>query len=169
MSVQKTDSCWLWTESVDKDGYGRIRGGDGHVRAHRYSYALHYGPIPNNLWVLHRCDNPRCVRPDHLFLGTAQDNADDRTNKGRSATGDRNASRKYPNRRPKGITHYNYRNQYAPQRGSGNGRAKLCNEDIRQIRNLSAAGVRGAVIARQYKVSSTTIYDILNGNHWKDV
>jgi hypothetical protein len=83
--VKKTDSCWLWTGLTDKDGYGRIfnlalRRSE---RAPRTAYRLTYGQIPEGLLVCHHCDNPRCVRPDHLFLGTWRDNLMDAMSKGR--------------------------------------------------------------------------------------
>lgn len=88
--VQKTDSCWTWVGSLDGHGYGQIRASGPRdvtlmiLRAHRYSYELHVGPIPEGLNVCHHCDNPRCVRPDHLFVGTARDNAIDMVRKGRN-------------------------------------------------------------------------------------
>jgi hypothetical protein len=83
--VEKTDGCWLWT-GVVKGWYGRIRRGraaDGDVGAHRFSYELHCGPIPSGMFVCHRCDNPRCVNPDHLFVGTQRDNMRDKIKKHR--------------------------------------------------------------------------------------
>lgn len=79
--------CWEWTGSSHCKGYGQFRNGKM-VKAHVFSYELHHGPIPLNsnkrgLYVLHHCDNPRCVRPDHLFLGTAYDNLLDAAQKGR--------------------------------------------------------------------------------------
>lgn len=74
-------------------GYGMIRRGPrgaGWVRAPRLSYELTYGPIPDGLWVLHKCDHPPCINPEHLFLGTPQDNQDDRKRKGRSLIGSLN-------------------------------------------------------------------------------
>ena len=72
--------CWVWTANTIPKGYGLF----GRKRyAHRYSWTLHYGTIPGKLWVLHKCDNPPCVRPDHLFLGTARDNYEDMRAKGR--------------------------------------------------------------------------------------
>lgn len=78
----------MWTREPNRT-YGRIKDGGIEHEAHVLSYTLAYGAIPNGLWVLHRCDVPRCVRPDHLFLGTAKDNACDRSEKGRSFRGDR--------------------------------------------------------------------------------
>ena len=81
--VNKTDGCWLWT-AAKVQGYGDLRIDTTHrMLAHRFSWELHIGPIPPGLHVLHRCDNPPCVRPDHLFLGTNDDNIVDRVLKGR--------------------------------------------------------------------------------------
>lgn len=81
------DKCWEWRASVTRHGYGKIgvagRGHGFHVGAHRVSYEIHFGAIPEGLHVLHRCDNPPCVNPDHLFLGTHQDNVNDMRAKGR--------------------------------------------------------------------------------------
>jgi len=80
------DGCWHWTASRDTRGYGRIqrgRKGAGHIKAHRLSYQIHNGPFADALFVLHRCDNPPCVNPAHLFLGTHRDNMDDATAKSR--------------------------------------------------------------------------------------
>lgn len=82
--VTFTESCWLFRFPLDKGGYGRIRfQGKNSAASHRVAWQLCNGPIPDGLWVLHKCDIPACCRPDHLFLGTHQDNVDDMMRKGR--------------------------------------------------------------------------------------
>lgn len=98
--VEKTDGCWLWTGWKNPRGYGVLYKGKGygrrggkHVQVHRLSYTIHFGAIPTDdgiEWcVCHRCDNPSCVRPDHLFLGTDADNMADCKAKGRNARGEK--------------------------------------------------------------------------------
>lgn len=83
--VKKTKKCWLWIGTRQKPGYGRLGlpGGKRVEYAHRLSWIIHKGPIPVGLKVLHTCDNPPCVRPSHLFLGTHEDNVADMWAKGR--------------------------------------------------------------------------------------
>lgn len=80
---EKTDSCWNWLGSLDRYGYGKLRLGNQTFKAHRYSYQHYYGDFDESFHVLHHCDNPRCVNPHHLFLGTNRDNVADRTAKKR--------------------------------------------------------------------------------------
>lgn len=88
--VYSTDkeACWNWMRYVcGATGYGRLAGPDGYqkIGAHRASWLINRGPIPDGLWVLHKCDNRRCVNPDHLFLGTCEDNVHDMWEKGRGS------------------------------------------------------------------------------------
>lgn len=87
VAVSDLASCWLWQGLVDQDGYGKFQyptdNGQVHIRAHRWAYQHFIGSIPTGLHVLHICDTPSCVNPNHLWLGTNQDNVDDRQVKGR--------------------------------------------------------------------------------------
>lgn len=89
------NGCWLWTGPIFADNrYGQISVNGSPARAHRVSWVIHHGPIPDGLLVLHRCDCRICVRPDHLWLGTHRDNVDDMVLKGRSLRGERNHNAK---------------------------------------------------------------------------
>lgn len=89
--VNKTDGCWIWSGVKFSNGYGRfcLSGKQRHYLAHRYSYEIHNGPIPEGLCVLHRCDVRNCVNPKHLWIGTQKDNAQDMVVKGRAYVGSR--------------------------------------------------------------------------------
>lgn len=155
--VNKTDSCWLWTRSVRRDGYGYIRengrkGKDWGV--HRLSYVIANGPIPDGLLVLHTCDVRRCVNPAHLFVGTYQDNMDDCVRKGRSASGDRNGSRLYPERMPKGSDHL---------------LARLTEESVKEARQRYANGESIHKMNEGYGVSVPTLWKAVVRQTWKHV
>lgn len=92
--VQKRDQCWLWTGAASRQGYGQLLFKRKNEKAHRLSWQLHNGAIPEGVWVLHKCDVKKCVRPDHLFLGTRLDNVRDMIAKGRDARGERSATAK---------------------------------------------------------------------------
>lgn len=89
--AEPMSGCWLWEKTVarEKKPYGRISHLGRMYAAHRVAYELYVGPIYDGLWVLHKCDNPACVNPDHLRLGTGMDNVQDRDAKGRTAAGSR--------------------------------------------------------------------------------
>lgn len=85
--VSVTDTCWLWTASTSTpNGYGQIKNSGAYISTHRFSWELFNGPIPDGMFVCHRCDVKRCVNPAHLFLGTPKDNMQDCLRKGRYNT-----------------------------------------------------------------------------------
>lgn len=134
------DGCWLWAGSLNTWGYGQIRDEAGKYQgAHRVSWRLAFGPVPQGMSVLHRCDNTRCVRPDHLFLGTQQENVRDRNTKGRDSRGSR-----HPN-------------------------ATLTEEQVLAARAMLANGDRIGVVARRFGVGYYAIADISRGRSWKHV
>jgi hypothetical protein len=143
--VQKTDGCWWWTAGKFKNGYGSIYGGEhrGHYRkAHRVSWEIHYGAIPDNLCVLHKCDNPPCVRPDHLFLGTQKDNVQDMFFKER----DNHAQGEHVNT------------------------AKLTTAQVVEIRErYIPRKLSMKRLSREYGVGKSTIFCILKGISWEHV
>lgn len=158
--VLKTDSCWLWTGAGEPGNYGRI-GGTGSDRrmhqAHRVSWELHNGPIPDGMFVCHNCpggDNRRCVNPAHLFLGDHEANMIDRTKKGRTARGDRSGPHAHPERMA---------------RGERNGSAKLNAESVRTIRARLQAGGTVASLAREFRISEPVMYKIKHGQLWQHV
>lgn len=81
--VKNTDECWEWQGYKVQGGYGLFGINYRQILTHRYSWELHFGEIPEGLWVLHKCDNPACVNPEHLFTGTSEDNINDKMIKGR--------------------------------------------------------------------------------------
>lgn len=133
--------CVLWTGATTK-GYGQL--GDGHGRvvyAHRYAWESTFGPIPDGMHVLHHCDNPRCVRPDHLFLGTNADNVADKVSKGR---------------------HHSPRQLAAVPKGERAPTAKLTNVQATEVRQLYAGGgYRQKDLAKLFGVTTMSINGIV--------
>lgn len=141
--VRITPGCWPWQASTDRRGYGRF-GLDGATpQAHRVAWELSNGPIPTGMWVLHRCDNPQCVNPAHLWLGTHEDNMRDMASKGRGRQN-----------HPVGAAAYH---------------AKLQPDQVREIRRLRAAGELQRDVARRFGVSRSTVQDITQGRTYADV
>lgn len=132
--------CWEWQGHRQPDGYGILELRGTPRLAHRISYWLRGNEIDGTC-VLHRCDNPPCVRPSHLFSGTRRDNGLDRDAKGRT-------------RAPIGM---------------GNGRSKLTPKDILEIRSFLSEGMRIKQIAQRYWVGGSTIRAVRDGITWKHV
>ena len=148
------DGCWIWAASRTSQGYGQVNANRRPTVAHRVAWELSYGPIPDGLFVCHHCDNRACVRPDHLFLGTAADNGADMARKGRSMAGDRNPSRLYPDR---------------IKRGEQLPHTKLTEDGVRQIRRLHATGYTYDQLARMFSVKKMAICDAVNRKTWRHV
>lgn len=150
--------CWEWTAGqTRKGGYGSFWAGAKTLRAHCVSYELYYGYISSEKpFVLHRCDNRICVNPHHLFPGTHQDNVADKVQKGRQA---------------RGRTHGAYTHPESRRIGEANGRAKLTEEDVSEIRRRYAKFGKGGEtlkeLASKFGVSFTLISAIIKRRLWK--
>ena len=172
--VNKADGCWEWKGGVDRDGYGRLRvrtpdGGHKTFLVHRIAWELSFGTIKDGLWVLHHCDNRKCCRPEHLHLGTHQDNMDEMRCRKRAATGDRNGSCLHPERLKRGhdtAAHL----QPEIRLGERNGRAKLTEADVLAIRQqFRPRKMTAPMLARKYGVDESTIQRVVYKLGWKHV
>lgn len=134
--------CWRWKGSNKREGYGRFHIAGRLVAVHRFSWELANGRIPEGKSVLHKCDNPECTNPCHLFLGTHRDNMDDmlRKNRQRSSVGELNS------------------------------RVKLKEADVKKIRELVAVGgMTHREIAEKFGVQRPAISAIVQGRHWAHI
>lgn len=162
---EPNSGCWLWLASVDHDGYGYFKW-EGETRAHRSSWRIHRGEIPDGMHVCHRCDTPSCVNPAHLFLGTTQDNTADRHIKRRDATGMRSGMNTQPHRRSAGARNGKYTKPEATPRGQSHGMALLTEDEVVRIRIAAAAGVPRKTLAMLHEVSVAAVYDIVSRRSW---
>lgn len=147
--VLKSDYCWEW-QACRVSGYGNYRYEGRMQKAHRISWLLSFGPIPLDMCVLHRCDNRSCVRPDHLFLGTVDDNNKDRANKGRS----------------KGTFVSGHCHPASLRRGEKHWQAKLRDTDILEIKRLYSSGSRQKDLGIKFCIHSSTVSRIVR-NQWR--
>jgi hypothetical protein len=137
--VDKSQDCWEWKEAR-LNGYGAFYLDEETIMAHRFSWSLANGPIEPGLLVCHKCDNPPCVRPDHLFLGTHKKNMEDMVSKGR-------------------------RNHVV---GEQNPRAKLTKDDVYKIRELHKTGKYNYLeLGSLFNTDNTNIYCIVNRKTWR--
>lgn len=139
--VDKSGDCWLWTGGCFNHQYGNFLYNGKYIGAHRASFMiLHKRPITEGLYILHSCDNPKCVNPSHLREGTHQENMNDKA----------------------------VRNRCNPPRGEANVTAKLTEAQIIEIRNKYAFHkISHRQLAKEYKVEKTTISKIINRKTWK--
>ncbi len=139
--INKTRTCWIWTASKDRNGYGRYYANRKFIRAHRYSYNLFIGKIPKGIYVLHKCDNPSCVNPKHLFLGTPADNIRDMFMKKRN---------------------------YVPS-GEDSHRAKISNNTAMNIRKMYPSVKSYAKLGKMFNLTPATIGAIIRKETFKNI
>lgn len=140
--VNKTGTCWLWIGHTNHFGYGMIKHNYRHLRAHRVSWELHFGKIPDGLLVCHHCDNPPCVNPEHLFLGTDKDNMGDARKK----------------------------NRVFMAHGTKSGCAKLTEKQVIEIRHLyDSKQLNQTQLANRFGVNHRTINYIVLRYTWKHI
>lgn len=140
IDIKDADSCWNWKRALTSAGYGHFSVKGKLTLAHRFSYELAYGNIPAKLEVLHSCDNPRCVNPRHLSLGTHLDNMKDMVKKGRAHKTGAN--------------------------GETNGSAKLTEPQAHMILELSSKGLNATEISKQMDISFSLAYCVVSGKTW---
>ena len=139
--VSKTDTCWFWTGKKRPNGYGCIQEagkGSKTLSSHRVSYEIHNGKIPDGLVVMHSCDNPSCVNPEHLSLGTHRENNADMIAKGRKIV--------------------------VPSHGEKNGQSRL---NLIQVKYIKGCDKTNAALARELNVSPNCIRGVRTGRTWK--
>ncbi len=137
--------CWFWNGYIDEIGYGRFGKYEGENKAHRVSWKLHKGDIPDGMKVLHKCDIRNCVNPDHLFLGTQKENVRDMFSKGR---------------------HHSSR----AGKGEKNHMSKLTSEKVIQMRNIySKGGISFENLSKQFNISAMTAYRAVSKQSWSHI
>lgn len=182
--------CWVWTGNRPDKRYGQLwtkrsDGSESNTSAHRISWELHHGPTSSGLYVCHHCDNPACVRPTHLFLGTAADNNRDCQEKGRQARGATHFSRTHPERiargarhgsrtkpgaLPRGDDHPSHQHPENVLRGAEVGTAKLTEAHVREVRILFGSGAwTKKALADRFGVTRTLIYLVVTRKAWRHV
>jgi hypothetical protein len=155
--AKRDNGCWEWAGAT-WSGYGIFCTNRKDIRwtmgAHRFSYELAHGAIPDGLFVCHRCDNRGCVNPDHLFLGTNSENLMDASRKGRIASGDRNGLRVHPE---------------SALKGEANGFARLTLAAVLAIRAERLAGRPYHKIASRYGISTSQVFNVCQRKQWRHV
>lgn len=136
---QSRDVCWEWQGGIGGDGYGRFWFQGKNVAAHRASAILHFGDVPKDKFVLHHCDNPKCVNPDHLMIGTHRENVAQMVKRGRVLCGEKNGS------------------------------SVMTENQVRDIVAKLAAGAQVRTLAREMGISRSAVRNIAKGHSWKHI
>lgn len=144
--IKKVGDCWEWQGARTEKGYGRLSINNRDKRAHRVAWELTYGPIPQGLLVCHHCDNPSCINPNHLFIGTHQDNINDAIKKG------------FPNGWSSGG-----------QSGEKHPQAKLNIITVKKMRELHKKGMTERKLAKMFHIGRTQAHRVVARIHWKDI
>jgi hypothetical protein len=139
VEIRTRQECWLWRAGKDKDGYGTFWILPQNQRAHRFAYETQFGPVDKNLFILHKCDNPSCVNPSHLFVGDAKDNIFDMMTKNRQNKGEQIKS------------------------------SKLVANQVKEIKVWLSQGYSSGFLAKKFKVHKSTIKDIKAKRTWVHV
>jgi hypothetical protein len=171
--------CWLWMATKNQQGYGEIEESRRVLRAHRVSWEFCIGPIPKGMFVCHHCDNPSCVNPAHLFLGTHADNMRDMVAKGRQnfqvhpelvARGEQHGSHIHPERRPYGKRNGSHTHPEKRPRGIGHKNSKITEVQVLEIRALYAQGeISQAKLGLRYGITQTNVGFIVRRQAWKHI
>jgi len=143
--------CWEWQGARSVYNYGHLKVGSKYWKAHRYMYMMTYGPIPEGLCVCHHCDNPPCVNPAHLYLGTIAENTRDAGLRGRMQ---------------KGAAHVWARRPDLVRRGERHHNAKLTADDVIELRRLAKQGWSNVQLADRFKLSLPHVSDVKLGKKW---
>lgn len=176
--------CFEWQARRNEFGYGSVGFKKKRLKAHRVSWEVFRGPIPEGMCVCHHCDNPCCINPDHLFIGTRTDNMRDASRKGRIATGDRHSSRTHPEsvvrgdqhpsrKRPeclaRGDRHPSKTKPECVPRGEHLPWTKLTEDRVREIRLRRANGESLQALAKEFGVVMQTIHKIVKRKTWTHI
>lgn len=154
VAVAGPDDCWPWIPDRGKGNYGGFWLNGTNRKAHRVSWEFTHGELPVGVDVLHKCDNPPCCNPAHLFIGTDADNVADKCSKNRQAKGDRNGSYTHPEKRPRGERH---------------GRVNVDHSQAQAIRERWETGEASkSQIARENGISRPQVLKIIERRHWTD-